>query len=110
VAGGSISVRPLPTSCRDQRAVKESCSHAGLKPATLQSRPFAIYLHYHVIKLSERWKSEWERPIRSLAAEPKVRVKRMIGVYTGRQTLHLNGFDVLPLAEFLRQLQAGEVF
>ncbi len=62
------------------------------------------------VKLSERWKSEWERPIRALAAEPKVNVERMIGVYAGTQTLHVNGFDVLPVVEFLRQLRAGEVF
>lgn len=62
------------------------------------------------VKLSERWKSEWERPIRALAAEPNVHVERMIGVYTGRQTLHVNGFDVHPMEEFLRRLHAGDVF
>jgi predicted AAA+ superfamily ATPase len=62
------------------------------------------------VKLAERWERRWERPMRSLSAHDQIHVDRMIGVYTGERAYHFDGLDVLPVAEFLRQLHAGEVF
>ncbi len=48
--------------------------------------------------------------MRSLAAARSVKVDRMVGVYTGERVYHHDGVDVLPIAQFLRQLHRGEVF
>jgi predicted AAA+ superfamily ATPase len=62
------------------------------------------------VKLATRWDPAWERPIRSLTALPGIAVDRMIGVYTGERTYHRDGFDVLPVADLLRELHEGKVF
>ena len=62
------------------------------------------------VKLADRWDRKWEKPMRELHANPGIRVERMIGVYTGDRTYHYEGLDVLPIAEFLKQLHQGKVF
>jgi Holliday junction resolvase-like predicted endonuclease len=62
------------------------------------------------IKLSEKWDRKWERAIRDLASTKRVEVERMIGIYTGSQTYHFDGFDVLPVERFVAELHAGKIF
>ncbi|MBI4027443.1 MAG: ATP-binding protein [Verrucomicrobia bacterium] len=62
------------------------------------------------VKLADRWNRKWEKPMRELHANPGIGVERMIGVYTGDRTYHYEGLDVLPIAEFLKQLHQGKVF
>jgi predicted AAA+ superfamily ATPase len=62
------------------------------------------------VKLAPRWNRSWERAMRSLAAEPAVKVDRMIGVYTGPRPYHFDGLDVLPVGAFLAELYGGRVF
>ena len=62
------------------------------------------------VKLAEKWKHSWENTMRSLQASDKIKVDRMIGVYTGQRTYHFNGLDVLPVEEFLKRLYQGNVF
>lgn len=62
------------------------------------------------VKLAEKWKSSWERAMRSLQSSDRIQVDRMIGVYTGARTYHVNGLDVLPVEEFLKRLYRGDVF
>lgn len=62
------------------------------------------------VKMAERWDRKWEKSIRDLHANPKIRVDKMIGIYTGKRIYHFDGFDILPINEFLRQLHAGEIF
>jgi predicted AAA+ superfamily ATPase len=62
------------------------------------------------VKLAEKWKHSWERAMRSLQASDKIKVDRMIGVYTGQRTYHVNGVDVLPVEEFLKRLYQGNIF
>ncbi|MBN1268697.1 MAG: ATP-binding protein [Kiritimatiellae bacterium] len=62
------------------------------------------------VKLAEKWDRKWEKPLRDLAASRGIRVERMIGVYTGSRAYHFEGFDVLPVVEFLGQLHRGRVF
>ena len=62
------------------------------------------------VKMSQRWNRKWERAMRSLNGQAGISVEKMIGVYTGRQIYHFDGLDVLPVAEFLRRLYAGQVF
>ncbi len=61
-------------------------------------------------KLSKKWRREWEKPLRDLAASKKARIKRMIGVYTGSERLTFDDFEVLPVADFLSELHAGRIF
>lgn len=62
------------------------------------------------IKLSEKWDRGWEKPMRHLAANPKIKVERCIGVYLGTRTYAFEGVDVLPVREFLGALHKGMVF
>ena len=62
------------------------------------------------VKLAEKWKHSWERAMRSLQTNDRIKVDRMIGVYTGQRTYHFNGVDVLPVEEFLKRLYQGNVF
>lgn len=61
-------------------------------------------------KLATKWDRRWEQGARALAESGTVRVKRMIGVYQGRNTLSFDGFDVLPVREFLQSLYEGALF
>lgn len=62
------------------------------------------------VKHGSKWDRRWEQGARALAASNSVRVRRMIGVYRGRSALIFDGFEVLPVNEFLRALFAGELF
>jgi predicted AAA+ superfamily ATPase len=62
------------------------------------------------IKLSEKWKNEWEKPIRSFNSENNITVDKMIGVYTGNQRYLFNNFHVMPVIDFIEELYAGNIF
>ena len=62
------------------------------------------------VKMASQWNRKWERAIRDLNDTPGIEVSRMIAVYTGTDTWHYDGLDVLPVQEFLEKLHAGEVF
>ncbi|MDY6954087.1 MAG: AAA family ATPase, partial [Thermodesulfobacteriota bacterium] len=62
------------------------------------------------VKLAGKWDRRWERPMRSLRDHGGIHVDRMIGVYTGARAYHYDDVDVLPVEEFLQQLQHGQVF
>lgn len=62
------------------------------------------------VKLAERWDRKWERAIREMNRQTGVKVDRMFGVYTGKRPLHYDGFEVLPVEDFLTQLYKGKVF
>ena len=62
------------------------------------------------VKMARQWQRKWESQMRSLAASPRVRVDRMVGVYTGTRLYHFDGVDVWPVAEFLQRLHTGELF
>jgi len=62
------------------------------------------------IKRAERWDRAWDKALRSLADTAGVKVERMIGVYCGSRRYEFDNVTVLPVAEFVRALFAGEVF
>jgi predicted AAA+ superfamily ATPase len=62
------------------------------------------------VKLATRWKHEWEGPMRLLNTTPGIVVDRMIGLYRGREILHYDGLDVLPVEVFFAKLHAGDIF
>jgi predicted AAA+ superfamily ATPase len=62
------------------------------------------------LKLAEKWDTAWERPLRDLAAQPGLEVERAFCVYTGSRRYTYDDLTVLPVADFLRALHAGQVF
>ena len=62
------------------------------------------------VKMAEKWDRKWEKPMRSLAADGKVKVYKMFGVYMGGRSYDYDGLKVLPVEKFLRQMFEGEVF
>jgi predicted AAA+ superfamily ATPase len=62
------------------------------------------------VKLAKKWDRKWEKAMRSLAESEKVVVDKMIGVYCGADSYHFDGVEVLPVAQFLKSLNDGEIF
>ncbi len=62
------------------------------------------------IKLSSRWKREWESVIRDMKSSPSVVVKKMIGIYTGKEILEYDEFKVYPVTAFCNDLHRGKIF
>jgi len=62
------------------------------------------------VKRAECWDRLWDKSIRGLAERSGVKVERMVGVYCGERTYRFDDIDVLPVAEFVKALFAGEIF
>jgi uncharacterized protein len=63
------------------------------------------------VKSAERWDRSWDRAMRDLAAAGRVQVEGLYGVYRGTRRLRFDGnVRVLPVADFLAALHAGDVF
>ena len=62
------------------------------------------------IKHAERWQRKWERPMRDMATDGRIEVRRMIGVHRGQRRYHFEGLDVLPVQDFFAELHAGKIF
>jgi predicted AAA+ superfamily ATPase len=62
------------------------------------------------IKRAERWDRAWDKALRTLAETAGVRVERMIGVYCGMRRYEFENVTVLPVADFVKALFAGEIF
>ena len=62
------------------------------------------------VKRAERWDRAWEKPMRSLADNAGVTVERMFGVYCGSRSYQFDSITVLPFADFIKALFAGELF
>lgn len=62
------------------------------------------------VKSSRRWNRAWDAAMRDLRASGRLTVDRMLGVYLGDDPYHFDGVDVMPLADFLRDLFAGRIF
>lgn len=77
------------------------------KKAQTHSVPDVICLEF---KTSNRWNRQWENSIRELKENKKVKVKRMIGVYRGKEELIFDNFEVLPVNRFLFELHLGKIF
>jgi len=48
--------------------------------------------------------------MKSLAAESKLIVKKMIGIYRGKYSYIFNEVEVLPVETFLNELFSGNIF
>lgn len=59
------------------------------------------------IKSGRKWRSENHRSLEELLSAKSL--KRAYGVYLGKEVLKIGKIEVLPVAEFLRRLWAGEI-
>ena len=78
-----------------------------LRPKTINHSSEFITLE---IKVSSKWKSEFEAPTRALKKFAGNQHKKMFGIYLGTDRLSKNGFEVYPLMEFIKDLFAGKIF
>jgi uncharacterized protein len=62
------------------------------------------------VKRSDQWDRAWEKPMRSLAESAGVTLKGMFGVYCGSRSYQFDNVSVLPAADFIKALFAGDVF
>lgn len=62
------------------------------------------------VKLSRKWKSDFEGPSRALKTAAPNKLKRMMGVYLGTERLTRDGFEVYPLTDFVETLFSGRLF
>jgi predicted AAA+ superfamily ATPase len=62
------------------------------------------------VKMAETWDRKWEQSMRSLNESDQIEVEKMIGVYMGKRAYHFDAVDVLPVAEFFKQLHNGKIF
>jgi predicted AAA+ superfamily ATPase len=62
------------------------------------------------VKHAVQWKRQWERAMRDMASNGDIEVERQIGVYRGTRRYRFGEVEVLPVADFLRELHAGGVF
>jgi predicted AAA+ superfamily ATPase len=62
------------------------------------------------VKLAQKWKRDFEGASRALRAEKPESHLKMIGVYLGADKLSFDGFEVLPLMDFVSDLYDGKIF
>jgi predicted AAA+ superfamily ATPase len=62
------------------------------------------------VKRAEKWNREWEGPLRSLERLRGIKLKKRIGVYTGKHSYVFDGIEVLPVEAFLDALHNGKIF
>jgi predicted AAA+ superfamily ATPase len=73
----------------------------------LDAKPHVVCIE---VKMAEKWKSEWEKSIRSLDGENNIVADKMIGVYTGSQRYIFGKFQVMPVTDFLKDLYSGNIY
>lgn len=63
------------------------------------------------IKNAKKWDKRWNAALEDFKTKSRGRVKQIIGVYRGSETLNFpNGLIVYPAGEFLLKLSRGEFF
>ena len=77
------------------------------KKGTLSKKAEVVLIE---IKYGQVWKPSFEKSMRSFAENKRVIVKKMFGVYNGKEALERNGIFVLPTLNFLKMLQDGEIY
>lgn len=78
-----------------------------LKKGSTHSMPEIIAIE---VKYSKKWDKRWEKPMRSLAQSGKIKMKKMIGVYMGREEFFFDGVEVVNIHTFLKSLHGGLVY
>jgi len=78
-----------------------------VKKGTTHSIPEIIAIE---VKYSKKWDNRWEKPMRSLAESGKVKMKKMIGIYMGKEEYFFEGVEVVNIHTFLKSLHAGLIY
>ena len=102
-----ISARNFPIYYYRTAAGSEIDFVIETRKRQLDTKPHIVCIEF---KLSDKWKNEWERPIRSLDGEDNIVVDKMIGVYNGTQRYDFNKFQVMPVTDFLKDLYSGNIY
>lgn len=77
------------------------------KKGNLNTKPEVICIE---VKLSKKWKSEWNAEMEALQASDKIKVKKCYGVFNGNESLKQGNVEILPVKEFLQRLWDDKVF
>ena len=62
------------------------------------------------VKRAESWDRSWEKPLRAITSGPELKIDRLIGIYCGSRTYQFDNITVMPIADFITALFAGEIF
>ncbi|MCB4792587.1 MAG: AAA family ATPase [Elusimicrobia bacterium] len=62
------------------------------------------------VKLSNKFKPEWTKPLLSINSLEGLKCDRSIIVYTGERTYRFDKIEVYPAEVFLRMMNAGDIF
>jgi len=62
------------------------------------------------VKRSDKWNTDWNRPLISMSKAEGIEVDRLIGVYTGERSYRYEAVEVMPYGKFCEMLHKGEVF
>jgi uncharacterized protein len=62
------------------------------------------------VKLSQKWKTEFETPSRQMQKSAPQCVQKMIGVYLGEDRLTFANFEVFPFKTFVKAMYDQEIF
>lgn len=62
------------------------------------------------IKLAQRWDKRWNDPLLDIKKKSKSKVKRLLGIYRGKEVLKQGDVEILPVEVFLTSLSQGDFF
>jgi hypothetical protein len=62
------------------------------------------------IKLAQRWDKRWNDPLLDIKKKSKSKVKRLLGIYRGKEVLKQGDVEILPIEVFLTRLSQGDFF
>jgi predicted AAA+ superfamily ATPase len=62
------------------------------------------------IKLANRWDKRWNDPLLDIKKKSNSKVKKLLGVYRGKEILNQGEVEILPVEIFLTRLAQGDFF
>jgi len=62
------------------------------------------------VKRADKWDRAWERSLRSLAANARVKAEKLIVVYTGERSYHFDPIEVMSANQFFTALHTGQIY
>jgi predicted AAA+ superfamily ATPase len=62
------------------------------------------------VKLSSRWDRKWNRALEDMRKQKGIRIRRLIGIYTGHHRYKFGNVEVYPVEDFLTELHNGNIF
>ena len=78
-----------------------------LEPGLRTQKPEVILIE---VKLSKKWDRSWNKAMLSLKESGGLRVKRMFGLYCGKERLTFGDIEIMPVDAFLSELYEGLIF